>query len=225
MRGLLLFLIAGMSLAAFFLAANCGDDTDDPAGVNGDDDNDDDTNTDGDYYSEECNIDYGADMGCDQSEPACQHARLINIDRYNHPEESDCAPALDWGTKLAAVALAHSKDMCDRQFFNHINPDNEDPFDRMEEAGIDFVAAGENIFMACGYTMDQVVDLAEESFMNEPECEYNHRSNILARDFKNVGVGIYSCAKDGCIYLTQDYASYEFSDLRDDTHEYCPNFD
>ncbi|MCL4236001.1 MAG: hypothetical protein KJ042_15950, partial [Deltaproteobacteria bacterium] len=82
----------------------------------GDDDTDDDSggDDDGPGYSDECDIDYGANPGCDGSDPACQNAMMINEDRQDNPDESDCAPAILWDDDLAEVARLHSKDMCDR---------------------------------------------------------------------------------------------------------------
>jgi hypothetical protein len=212
-------------LCGLTMFLGCGDSTDEPAGVSGGDDDNDDggPNPNSGLYSEECDVDYGIDMGCDQGEAACLHAYQINRSRYDHPAESDCARALKFDAKVGEVALAHSQDMCDRHFFDHVNPDGKDPFDRLDAAGIDWVAAGENIFTAYGYTLEQIVTLAEEEFMDEPECTLNHRSNILSRDFSFVGVGIVEC-DDGYIYLTQDYVTYDYGDIRTDEHEYCPNF-
>jgi uncharacterized protein YkwD len=51
--------------------------------------------------------------------------------------------ALAGDASLASVARAHSADMRDRGFFDHVNPDGLDPFDRAERAGLS--ARGENI--------------------------------------------------------------------------------
>jgi len=42
------------------------------------------------------------------------------------------------------VARALSEDMIARDFFDHVNPDGEDPFDRMADVGITYQTAGEN---------------------------------------------------------------------------------
>lgn len=52
---------------------------------------------------------------------------------------------LAWHAGLARVAQRHSEDMARRRFFGHDNPDGEDPFDRLREAGIDFTMAAENV--------------------------------------------------------------------------------
>jgi len=214
-------------ILAFIIAAACGDDETTEAesiGPNNDDDddNDDDDST-GDMYSDDCGIQYGVDPGCDDSDYGCLMVPLLNEDRYNNPEESDCAPALYWNEELAAVALAHSIDMCERDFFDHSNPDGDDPFDRMDDADIGWIAAGENIFWGSGMSVSAALGMAEDGFMDEPECTLNHRSNILNRNFTHVGIGVYECP-NGKIFITQDFASFSYDDIRNDPHEYCPNF-
>lgn len=165
-----------------------------------------------------CDRDYDGNPGCDGGDEACQNTMMINDDRAANPAESDCAPVIRWSDALASVAYEHSRDMCQRGFFDHVNPDGDDPFDRMDDAGVTYVAAGENI--AVGTDITGVIDQLQGLFMDEPECQANHRGNILNRDFTHVGVGVYHC-EDGNLYLTQDFATAEFEDLRDDPHEYC----
>ena len=70
--------------------------------------------------------------------------------------------------RLAAVARAHSADMRDRAFFDHVDPDGLDPFDRAERAGLR--ARAENI--AYGQPDPAAV---MDAWMNSP----GHRANIL----------------------------------------------
>lgn len=88
--------------------------------------------------------------------------------------------------RLTAVARAHSKDMFERGYFAHENPDGLSPFDRMAKAGISFEVAGENIAFA------PTVKLAHDGLMRSP----GHRKNILSPDYGHVGYGII----DGGIY-------------------------
>jgi uncharacterized protein YkwD len=164
-----------------------------------------------------CSIDYDSNPGCNDSDEACIMAMRINTDRKNHSEESDCAPDIKWNDALAAIAQAHSQNMCQQRKLAH-ELDGKDPFDRMAEAGIDFVTAGENVAMGT----DSVYDLnaLEDGFMNEPECEANHRGNILNRNFTHIGIGVTHC-DDGNLYVTQDFATFSPDDIRDDPHEYC----
>jgi len=47
---------------------------------------------------------------------------------------------------------------------------------------------------------------AEESFMDEPRFQNNHRGNILDPKYTDVGIGIVQ-APDGNLYITQDFAA------------------
>ncbi|MDP3888582.1 MAG: CvpA family protein [bacterium] len=98
-------------------------------------------------------------------------------------------------TKISEVARNHSRDMFEKGYFSHIDPDGLDPFQRMEKGGIQFTSAGENIAFAPD------VYIAHEGFMNSE----GHRKNILTPEFGRVGIGII----DGGIYgkmFTQDFA-------------------
>ena len=88
--------------------------------------------------------------------------------------------ALVWSDSLAAVAQAHSQDMRDRDFFDHTNPDGDDPFDRMTAAGISYGYAGENI--AFGYSTGQSVF---DGWINSP----GHKANIENGNYTHHGVG------------------------------------
>lgn len=96
---------------------------------------------------------------------------------------------------IIPVARAHSKDMFDRKYFSHENPDGETPFDRMGEGGVKYLSAGENLAYAPN------VGIAHEGLMNSP----GHRANILRPEFGRIGIGVI----DGGIYgkmFTQNFA-------------------
>lgn len=52
---------------------------------------------------------------------------------------------LIWHRGIASVARAHSRDMVERRFFSHTNPDGLRSRDRVRIAGITYAAMGENI--------------------------------------------------------------------------------
>jgi len=112
-----------------------------------------------------------------------QMFNLINGDRTDNGLYE-----LTFNEELRDVAVAHSEDMYIRDFFDHINPDGDSPGDRCDQAGIDYIAVGENIAMNSGY--DAPVDTAEAQLMRST----GHRANILSSVFTEVGVGI---ATDG----------------------------
>ena len=84
---------------------------------------------------------------------------------------------------LRCAARAHSKDMADRDFFDHTNPDGELPWDRMDKAGYAWRAAGENIAWGSP-TPASVMD----GWMNSD----GHCANIMAAGFTEIGVGYYT---------------------------------
>jgi uncharacterized protein YkwD len=90
------------------------------------------------------------------------------------------ASPLRMNAALRCAARKHSLDMATRGFFDHDNPDGQDPFDRIELAGYDFRAAGENI--AAGQPTAQE---AMDSWMTSP----GHCMNIMSAEFTEIGVG------------------------------------
>jgi len=53
--------------------------------------------------------------------------------------------ALSWNCTLEAVAVEHSRDMGDNNFFSHMGSDGLSVGDRVTNAGYDWSAVGENI--------------------------------------------------------------------------------
>jgi len=99
-----------------------------------------------------------------------------------------------WDDRVAEAARKHSEDMAARGFFDHVNPDGDMPWDRLEAAGIPFRAAGENI--AAGQT-DAIE--AHHAWMNSE----GHRNNILS-DLRALGVGV-AFGGDYSVYYTQNF--------------------
>ena len=86
----LLLLIATVMAGCLLLA--CEDDESDVGGLAGDDDDDNDDNgNDGSLGTNECGA-YGSSNCTDSDARACDSADLANEERYDHPEESACAP-------------------------------------------------------------------------------------------------------------------------------------
>lgn len=114
---------------------------------------------------------------------------MINTERLKrglHPLVMDRA--------LVRVARAHSRDMFARGYFSHINPDGEDPFDRIYKANIRFITAGENLALA------QSLAIAHRGLMNSP----GHRANILHLSFHRAGIGVISGGLYG-LMISQEF--------------------
>jgi uncharacterized protein YkwD len=88
--------------------------------------------------------------------------------------------------ELRNVGRKHCQDMFTRGYFSHYTPDGFSPFDRIDEAGIIYDFAGENLALSPN------TDVAMQGLMNSP----GHKANILSPNFGRVGVGVI----DGGIY-------------------------
>jgi len=53
--------------------------------------------------------------------------------------------ALEWDESLRSIARAHSRDMAEKGYFGHVNPDGQGPGDRLNNAGVQYDAVAENI--------------------------------------------------------------------------------
>jgi len=102
-------------------------------------------------------------------------------------------PALKANWELSRVARYKSQDMVNKNYFSHNSPTYGSPFNMMENFGLRFTAAGENIAMG-QQSAQQVVN----AWMNSP----GHRSNILSSAYNQIGVGLAK-DKNGRFYWTQ----------------------
>lgn len=107
--------------------------------------------------------------------------KLVNQERT-----SQGLPPLKMDDDLRQLARNHGKDMFLRGYFSHYTPEGLSPFDRMKNAGIVYIYAGENLALAPD------VEKAEVGLMDSP----GHRENILNPNFNQIGIGVI----DGDIY-------------------------
>jgi uncharacterized protein YkwD len=97
---------------------------------------------------------------------------------------------------LVEVARAKSRDMWERSYFAHNDPDGTTPMERMVAAGVRARYMGENLALA------RTTERAHEGLMNSE----GHRRNILDPEFSKVGIGVV----DGGIYgmmFTQEFTN------------------
>ena len=74
----------------------------------------------------------------------------IIIDAVNAARRCDDLEPLELDGHLAQIAAAHSKDMVNRNYFHHINPDGEDPTQRA-------IRYGYQLFKPGLYDIDEVI--------------------------------------------------------------------
>lgn len=103
---------------------------------------------------------------------------------------------LSWEERARSSSRKHSADMAVHAFFDHTNLKGESPFDRMENEGLSYRAAGENIAM--GYTSSI---FAHEALMNS----LGHRKNILNTSFTHLGIGVEFETGNDIPYYTQNF--------------------
>ena len=122
---------------------------------------------------------------------AALEEQIVEIVNMRRAEGANCGSAGTFGPaaplvmqpNLRCAARVHSEDMADRGFFDHVNPDGDDPFDRMMKAGYAIMkTAGENI--AAG---NATAEATMEQWMNSD----GHCANIMNPDYKEIGVGYY----------------------------------
>nr|WP_281201115.1 CAP domain-containing protein [Orenia metallireducens] len=114
--------------------------------------------------------------------------RLVNVER----QKQGLQP-YKHNSQVSNIARRKSEDMRDKKYFSHQSPTYGSPFEMLNQFGVEFTAAGENIAKG-----QQTAAAVMNSWMNSP----GHRKNILSEKFTEIGVGL---AKDanGTTYWTQ----------------------
>jgi uncharacterized protein YkwD len=106
------------------------------------------------------------------------------------------APPLRWNPLLGEAALAHSRDMAERRYFNHQDKNGGTSGERAKSAGYAWSRIGENIAFG-QYTPQEAV----AGWLTSP----GHCTNIMNRDFTEMGAA-YAVTPEkraGLIYWTQ----------------------
>ncbi len=143
-------------------------------------------------HSEEfVNLNFKVSNGTIDETAEQQMVVLVNKERI-----SQGLKPVKMDTALRNLARNHSQDMLQQGYFSHYTPTNKSPFDRMNEEGIAFGYAGENLALAPN------TELAMQGLMQSP----GHKANIVSPNFNKIGIGVI----DGGIY--GEMFSQEFTD-------------
>lgn len=113
--------------------------------------------------------------------------KLVNQER-----QKQGLKALTLNTKLTSVANMKAKDMADKNYFSHTSPTYGSPFQMLQNYGVTYTSAGENI--AAGQRTSQEV-------MNSWLNSSGHRANILNKDYTQLGVGYYKGGSYGTYWV------------------------
>ena len=107
---------------------------------------------------------------------------LVLVELVNRRRSDVGCEPLTWHEGIAAVAVAHSLDMQQRDFYDHVDPGGETLVHRLTRAGIAFNGvAGENLVIG---TVDGTI--AYTLWIDSAE----HRANIENCSFTHHGVGL-----------------------------------
>ena len=97
-------------------------------------------------------------------------------------------PALSHNLQLASAASTKSGDMFTSDYWSHNSPSGKTPWSFVSAAGYKYIYAGENLARDFNDAQSVV-----NAWMNSP----SHRSNILDKNFKEIGVSVSEGKLDG----------------------------
>jgi len=126
------------------------------------------------------------------SVPAASSPTLQLLGMINEERQLSGLGDLELDSDLNRVALAHSRDMLENDFFAHESDSTGRLKDRLEQSNIAFHVAGENLGLAS--SLAEINRILFES--------PGHRANLLNPEFTNVGLGIVN-KEDGSFLATQ----------------------
>lgn len=131
-------------------------------------------------------------------------AALLIHDEINKQRVNAGVKALQWDSKIAAVALAHSIDMATRNYYSHYTPEGLSHQGRGEKAG-HVCIANENLMRISNYnSMQSDEDLAKstvKSWMNSPD----HKRTLLTKEFTKEGIGVSINHSRDIVYVTENF--------------------
>jgi uncharacterized protein YkwD len=148
-------------------------------------------------------------VACTKTEPRPTQQRSRNspqrverqlFDALNDVRSRHGLQPLAWRDEAADVARSHSRAMYDRGFFAHVDPKRGDLTERLKQAGIEWGAIAENIYMQQGH--EDPIRRAVKGWMNSP----GHRRNILSDRYTQTGIGVFT-SPNGTDYYTQVFLS------------------
>ena len=112
----------------------------------------------------------------DRPDLAIQLLDRLNLLRIEEGEEP-----LAWSAALAEIAAGHGVEMYAEGYFSHVSPVTGSVGDRLEDQGIPFRIAGENL------ALNPTVDGVHGGLVASP----SHRSTLLETRFTRVGISVY----------------------------------
>ncbi|WP_291650272.1 CAP domain-containing protein [Clostridium sp.] len=120
--------------------------------------------------------------------------------RVNQERAAAGLPALSYNGTMEHYARIKSKDMGDRGYFDHKDPQGKLITEQMKADGVSYSAWGENIAYIQGVSGNATLATQfMDNWMNSP----GHRANILSSNFSSIGIGVYKIGNT--YYATQEF--------------------
>ena len=132
----------------------------------------------------------------DDDDEKLQSLERTALEGINAERAAAGLPPLVPSTELARLARAYSRDMAERRFFSHSDPDGLGVVDRTTKAGISWKNVGENIARNRGFKDPAAVAVRE--WMKSD----GHRGIILDSRYDETGIGVW-VGPDRTVYFTQ----------------------
>ena len=120
-----------------------------------------------------------------------EKTELAMFGLVNREREERGVKALLWDPAIVGVARAHATDMFERGYFSHVSPEGKDVGNRLREAGLMYLVAGENLALA------PTLEMAHEGLMQSE----GHRRNILDPEFQRIGIGVIDGGTYGKMFV------------------------
>lgn len=124
-------------------------------------------------------------------------------EEVNRVRENRGLNTLSYNHEMAGVARNHSRDMAERNYFDHVGPNGTTLSDRLDAGGVSCTAAGENLATLEGFGSDPeaVATRVVEMWLNSP----GHRENLLRSGWVVEGIGVEIRGDE--IWVTQVFCS------------------
>lgn len=137
-----------------------------------------------------------ADRSDSPTEAQMRGESILNFHMTNAFRLYHGLPPFAWSDPASWVAVAHSQDMADRDYFSHTSLDGRSPGDRLTAAGVQWRRYGENIAAGRRTGIDTY-----DGWVNSS----GHRTNMLM-DCRSLGVGLaYNKDSKYGYYMTQNF--------------------
>lgn len=114
-------------------------------------------------------------------------AEVLALKLLNAERDAQGLGPIRMDSRMRTVAQARSRDMANRHYFAHVDPDGKSPFDHLQAAHVNYYEAGEIIAWNMSTPVDTSAAVAIGQWMGST---MGHREQILSTQHNYAGVGV-----------------------------------